>query len=666
MHSNEKKMAAMDTDSKTTLEIGKVINEKWVILEFIARGGMGEVYRAHQLNLKRDVVIKVISTEWVQSCIDNEEEFETGLLRFRNEVQSMAQVRHPNIVQIYDYGTLAVQKAGEEIRREYIVMEYVPGNTLRETMSEEGFYPEEDLAVEWLSNYFFPLLDGVEALHDAGIVHRDLKPENVLMDGSTPKIADFGLARSCRLKSVTQSIDVKGTPPYMSPEHFFEFKNADEQSDVYSLGKMLYEALVGKLTSKMKPFQKERLPDPATPFFQTLDQIIQQCTTEKKEDRLKSVTLLRNALADAINNLKKKPAAGVSTTSRHSSFLQNPKWIWSGVILAVVSVVAMGLWHVFHLPVESLLLQNSAPVATEDRALPNLTDSTAVMLKSSEKPERALLAEDGASLHFVPGGTVALTTAVTASSPRIKKSVKVNPFYMDETQVTNHQYVAFLNQNLSAIRVKRRVVRRDAEIWLLLGEVIEGYNPIVFHNGRFKVTNATYASFPVLRVTGLGASAYAHFYGRRLPMAVEWIYVAKKGRSARNNKPQTDSGSSSRMQMGWMMESGSEDRQRLAQKPVPREMKALQKLEPVLSSPPNAFGIRGMNEDIGEWALLQPEATSRAEPDEAEYVILGGIETATEKVGPLPSLVIRQPWESFEEVGFRCVRGVQIQSAEQE
>ncbi len=656
----------MDTDSKTTLEIGKVINEKWVILEFIARGGMGEVYRAHQLNLKRDVVIKVISTEWVQSCIDNEEEFETGLLRFRNEVQSMAQVRHPNIVQIYDYGTLAVQKAGEEIRREYIVMEYVPGNTLRETMSEEGFYPEADLTVEWLSNYFFPLLDGVQALHDAGIIHRDLKPENVLMDGSTPKIADFGLARSCRLKSVTQSIDVKGTPPYMSPEHFFEFKNADAQSDVYSLGKMLYEALVGKLTSKMKPFQKERLPDPATPFFQTLDQIIQQCTTEKKEDRLKSVTQLRNALADAINNLKKNPAAGVSATSRHSSFLQNPKWIWSGVILAVVSVVAMGLWHIFHLPVESLLLQNSAPVATEDRALPNLTDSTAVKLKSSEKPERTLLAEDGASLHFVPGGMVALTTAVTASSPRIKKSVKVNPFYMDETQVTNHQYVAFLNQNLSAIRVKRRVVRRDAEIWLLLGEVIEGYNPIVFHNGRFKVTNATYASFPVLRVTGLGASAYAHFYGRRLPMAVEWIYVAKKGRIARNNKPQTDSGSSSRMQMGWMMESGSEDRQRLAQKPVPREMKALQKLEPVLSSPPNAFGIRGMNEDIGEWALLQPEATSRAEPDEAEYVILGGIETATEKDGPLPSLVIRQPWESFEEVGFRCVRGVQIKSAEQE
>ncbi len=666
MPGNEKKMTAAKNDQNTTLGVGTVINEKWVILEFIARGGMGEVYRAHQLNLKRDVVIKVISTEWVQSCIDNEEEFETGLLRFRNEVQSMAQVRHPNIVQIYDYGTLVVQKSGQEIHREYIVMEYIPGNTLRETMSEEGFYPEEDLTVAWLSNYFLPVLAGVEALHEAGIVHRDLKPENVLMDGSTPKIADFGLARSCRLKSVTQSIDVKGTPPYMSPEHFFEFKNADEQSDIYSLGKILYEALVGKLTSKMKPFQKERLPDPETPFFQTLDQIIQRSTAEKKIDRYPSVAELRKALTEAIDNLQKKPAARVSAAPRPSSFLHNPKWIWTGIILAVASMAAMGVWHVFHQPDKSLLLQNSAPVTTEDMSSSNRTDSTAVILKPSEKPKQTLLAEDGASLHFIPGGKVTITTAATASSPRINKTVQVNPFYMDETQVTNHQYVEFLNQSLSSIRVERRVVRRDAEIWLLLGEVIEGYNPIIFRDGRFKVTKAIYASFPVLRVTGLGASAYARFYGRRLPTAIEWIYTAKKGRPKRNSQPQTDGRSSSGMHMGWMMQDWSERRQGTAQKPAPRQLKALQKLQPVLSSPPNAFGIRGMNEDIGEWALLQSEATSRAEPGEAEYVILGGIEAAVEKDSPLPSLVIRQPWESFEEVGFRCVRGVQIQAAEPE
>ncbi|MBW2199896.1 MAG: protein kinase [Deltaproteobacteria bacterium] len=620
-------------------------------------GIMGEVYRAHQLNLKRDVVIKVVSTEWLESCVDNEEELETGLQRFRIEVQAMAQVRHPNIVQIYDYGSLTVQKSGEENRREYIVMEYIPGNTLRETMSEEGFYPEEDLTVEWLLKYFFPILDGVQALHDLGIVHRDLKPENVLMDGNIPKLADFGLARSCRLKSVTQSMDVKGTPPYMSPEHFFEFKNADEQSDVYSLGKMLYEALAGKLTSKMRPFQKESLPDPETAFFQNLDQIIQNCTAEKREDRLESVSQLRKALSDVVNELKKKSVAGSYAKPQRSSFLHNPKWIWAGVALAVVSVGVMALWHIFHQPVDSLLLRKNVPLSTKDISRPNRTESAPVQLKPSETPGQTLLAEDGATLHFVPGGMVTIATATTAASARIKKAVKVNSFYMDETQVTNHQYVEFLNQNLSAVRVERRVVRSDDEIWLLLGEVIEGYNPIIFRDGRFNVTNSAYASYPVLRVTGLGASAYVYFYGRRLPTAVEWLYAVKKGEAGRDNPPPTDDRPSSGMQMGWMMGNWSEQRQSAASKPAPRALKALQKLKPV---------IRGMNKDIGEWALLQLEATSRDESGDAEYVILGGIEAAAEKDGPIPSLVIRQPWESFEEVGFRSVRSVKIQSAEHE
>jgi serine/threonine protein kinase len=657
----------MSNNSKTTLEVGTVINEKWVILEFIAKGGMGEVYRAHQLNLKRDVVIKVVSTEWLESCVDNEDELETGLQRFRIEVQAMAQVRHPNIVQIYDYGSLAVQKSGEENRREYIVMEYIPGNTLRETMSEEGFYPEEDLTVEWLLKYFFPVLDGVQALHDLGIVHRDLKPENVLMDGNIPKLADFGLARSCRLKSVTLSMDVKGTPPYMSPEHFFEFKTADEQSDVYSLGKMLYEALVGKLTSKMKPFQKESLPDPETAFFQNLDQIIQNCTAEKREDRLESVSQLRKALSDAVDELKKKPVAGSYAKPQRSSFLHNPKWIWAGVALAVVSMGAMALWHIFHQPADSLLPRKSVPLSTKDISRPNRTDPAPVILKSSETPGQIILAEDGASLYFVSGGTI---TFAGGPGQQSETSVKVNPFYMDETKVTNHQYVAFLNQNLSLLRVERRVVRSDDEIWLLLGEVIEGYDPIIFQNGRFRVSNAAYASYPVLRVTGYGASAYSNFYGRRLPTVAEWFYAVKKGATEQSNSPQTSSGSATGMTMDRMMDrmmgDWSEGRQDSGRAPTPQTLKPLQKLESVLHFKPNAFGIRGMNNDVGEWALLLIGATSRDEKSDEEYVILGGIEGLAEKDSSIPSLVIRHPWEAFEEVGFRSARSVQIQSAEHE
>jgi serine/threonine-protein kinase len=99
------------------------------------------------------------------------------------------------------------------------------------------------------------------------IVHRDLKPENFLMDGNIPKLTDFGLARSDRLESVTQSMDVKGTVNYMSPEHFFDFRKTDQRADIYSLGKILYEAIDGKIGEKTLPFKNASLPNPDTFFY---------------------------------------------------------------------------------------------------------------------------------------------------------------------------------------------------------------------------------------------------------------------------------------------------------------------------------------------------------------------------------------------------------------
>ncbi|MBW2090202.1 MAG: protein kinase, partial [Deltaproteobacteria bacterium] len=98
----------------------------------------------------------MISREWLESCSDNEEERKTGLERFRNEVQAMAQIRHPNVLQIFDYGSALANIDGEDVSLDYIVMEYVPGGTLRSTMSEQGFDSEEELISEWLRHYFFP------------------------------------------------------------------------------------------------------------------------------------------------------------------------------------------------------------------------------------------------------------------------------------------------------------------------------------------------------------------------------------------------------------------------------------------------------------------------------------------------------------------------------
>jgi serine/threonine-protein kinase len=175
----------------------------------------------------------------------------------------MARIRHPNVLQVFDNGSMEISKNGNRYPVEFIVMEFIPGDTLRYTMSEEGFYPEQNLLKEWLENYYLPMLQGVKAIHALDMVHRDLKPENVLMDGQIPKITDFGLARSSRLKPVTQSMDVKGTAHYMSPEHFFDFRKADHRADIYSLFRLKQQPWkIPKPVSSKSSMKSSRMPQP--------------------------------------------------------------------------------------------------------------------------------------------------------------------------------------------------------------------------------------------------------------------------------------------------------------------------------------------------------------------------------------------------------------------
>ncbi len=268
----------MNMPEKKLLDTGSVIDDKWILIEPIGKGGMGEVYRAHQLNLNRDVAIKVICSSMLQDVEPDSVEADAALQRFKREVQTMAQVRHPYILQIFDYGTTSATREGRTATFDYIAMEYVPGNTFRFTMSEQGFDTETKLLVDWLRRYFMPVLEGVEAIHANGIVHRDLKPENILMDGDTPKIADFGLARSIQICAVSNSWDVKGTWAYMAPEQFEDFRKAGPEADIYSLGKILFEAVSGKMDPKTVPFKAAALQSTETPLLKQLGGIIRKAT----------------------------------------------------------------------------------------------------------------------------------------------------------------------------------------------------------------------------------------------------------------------------------------------------------------------------------------------------------------------------------------------------
>jgi serine/threonine-protein kinase len=208
---------------------------------------------------------------------------------------------------------------------------------------------------------------------------------------------------------------------------------------------------------------------------------------------------------------------------------------------------------------------------------------------------------------------------------------------MDETEVTNHQYVTFLNQALSRVRVEEDVVKSNGHVWMLLGEVSKGYEPIVFRDGRFFVKDPRFHSHPAVRITGYGATEYARFYSRRLPSEVEWLR-ARMGKAELPAKalaplPYSTETPTGMESMHKEMHSDSTDQETASRTPLP-----------VVQARANDYGIRGLDENVSEWALrLQTGAAENQ--DKPEFVIL-------------PTGVKRHPWEASEEVGFRTVLSV--------
>jgi serine/threonine protein kinase/tetratricopeptide (TPR) repeat protein len=202
--------------------IGKTISH-YKILEKLGEGGMGVVYKAKDIKLKREVVLK-----FLRSNLTSDKEI---LERFEREAQSAAALNHPNIVTIYEID----QHEGQT----FIAMEYVEGLTLRELIKKEP------IVVTRVVEIVKQLCNGLDEAHNVGIVHRDIKPENILVDKSgRVKILDFGLARIRGVSKLTKKTSTLGTAKYMSPEQY-RGKEVDHRTDIWSLGVLLYEMLTG-------------------------------------------------------------------------------------------------------------------------------------------------------------------------------------------------------------------------------------------------------------------------------------------------------------------------------------------------------------------------------------------------------------------------------------
>ena len=253
---------------------GQKISDRYQIIKSIGEGGMANVYLAYDTILDRNVAVKVLRGD-----LANDEKF---VRRFQREALSASSLSNPNIVEVYD--------VGEDNGEYYIVMEYVEGKHLKALLKKRG-----KLTVPEVIDIALQITNGLSVAHDSYIIHRDIKPQNILiLENGLIKITDFGIAVAMNATQLTQTNSVMGSVHYLPPEQA-SGKGATLQSDIYSIGILMYELLTGKLPfrgdnaveialkhlKEPMPSIRDELPD----IPQSVENIILRATAKNPKNR---------------------------------------------------------------------------------------------------------------------------------------------------------------------------------------------------------------------------------------------------------------------------------------------------------------------------------------------------------------------------------------------
>jgi len=554
------------------VNVGQKIAERYIIEEYLGRGGMAEVYKVWDQQRTAHLALKMMHEDLAEDKI--------FLRRFKREAETLARLQHPHIVRFYGLESSQYQV--------FMLMDYIEGETLRrQIFRKEGFYTTTEVA-----GIIQPLCSALNYAHNLGLIHCDIKPGNVMINQHQQVLlADFGIARFA--DSATMTMVGAGTPAYMAPE---QVKGLDPipQTDIYALGVILYEMLTGGerpftgdtatttgTTSAKVRWEQVNLDPPSPRLYQPdispdLERIVLKCLSKEPKNRYQNTVDLLNELETVIQKVSESPRRAIDSKLeqvtpyippkspvdpvqpeqsriqpvRKESKPKRPLWgIWVGVASVVALGVIFGSGITKPKPSEMIVINGTKPKPTE-RIVLTATNTAAT---STPKTKTSTLI-DGMVQVYIPAGEFWMGSEEGNGNEELVHEVNLDAYWLDEHEVTLDQYHEFMKET--------------------------GCEELVCGESE---------DYPVGCVSWYDAQTYCEWRGGRLPTEAEWEKAARGGLEGKKY-PWGDEGP--------VCDDGAENGARFNDNDQCNYIGTA----PVMSYTPNGYGLYDMTGNVMEWA----------------------------------------------------------------